>query len=146
MIRPDPLSVLVVDEDPAILEFIARMLDSNGMRALLAHSAQEAIEIAQRGYVPINLVLTDVVVKESHKDAGALELTGAELVNRLREIRPDLRAMYMSAFVDSGIIRIRLMKRHGMEPGEKFAESNFIASIGAEATAPLAFRNGGSTQ
>jgi len=136
----DALSVLVVDEEPSILTFLASLLETNGMRALLARSAHEAVGIAQRGYVPIDLILTDIVVKESVADSGISEITGAEMLNRLRQIRPDTRALYMSAYVDSGVIRIQLMNR---QSGEDLAKSDqtLIESIRTAAVAPLAFRS-----
>jgi len=134
------LSVLVVDEEPSILTFLASLLETNGMRALLARSAHEAVGIAQRGYVPIDLILTDIVVKESVADSGISEITGAEMLNRLRQIRPDTRALYMSAYVDSGVIRIQLMNR---QSGEDLAKSDqtLIESIRTASVAPLAFRS-----
>src|ERR1022692_3386672 len=104
-----PLSVLVIDEDAEVLSFFAKILGSNGIRALLARNAGEAVGIAKRGYVPIDLVLTGVLLKP---DAAAPGLgSGPELVDRLRELRPDVRALYMSARVDSGVIRIELVDR-----------------------------------
>jgi two-component system, cell cycle sensor histidine kinase and response regulator CckA len=132
----DSLSVLVVDEEPAILAFIARILDNSGMRALLARSLQEALGIAQRGYVPIDLILTDVMIPE---------VSGPELVNRLREIRPEARALYMSAYLDGEIIRIELMQ-HGLDSAAKPTEDHgLIESIRAASTAPLARRTSGQS-
>ena len=139
----DALSVLVVDEEPSILTFLASLLETNGMRALLARSADEAVGIAQRGYVPIDLILTDIVVKESMTDSGISEITGAEMLNRLRQIRPDTRALYMSAYVDSGVIRIQLMNRQSDEDVAA-SDHSLIDSIRTAATAPLTFR-GAST-
>jgi CheY-like chemotaxis protein len=104
-----PLSVLVIDDDAEILSFFAKILDSNGIRALLARNAGEAVGIAKRGYVPIDLVLTEVLLKP---DAAAPDVdNGPALVDRLRQLRPDLRALYMSARVDSGVIRIEFVDR-----------------------------------
>ena len=57
-------SVLVIDEQPAILAFFARILTAGGMRALLARNSGEAIGIAERGYVPIDLVLSNVLLRD----------------------------------------------------------------------------------
>ncbi len=141
MAESDPLSVLVVDEEPAVLAFIAGLLDNNGMRALLARSAREAVEIAGRGYVPVDVILTDIVVKES-ADSGISEITGTELVNRLRQIRPDARALYMSAYVDAAVIRVQIVNRPGREESGTPGEENLIQSIRAAAIEPLAFRSG----
>src|SRR5438477_9210860 len=89
--RPNKMSVLVVDEEPAILAGIAGILKIRGVRALLARSVPEAIGIAERSYIPIDLILTDVTISG---------LSGPELFDRLKELRPDLRVQYMSATVD----------------------------------------------
>lgn len=125
------MSVLVVDEEPAILAGIARMLDSNGVRPLLARSAPEAIEIAKRNYVPIDLILTDVEIPG---------LSGQELFDQLREVRPELRVLYMSARNDSGVIRIEVM--HHMR--DAFAGPMLAESVRAAFAAPMVRTSGGA--
>jgi CheY-like chemotaxis protein len=139
--RKDSLSVLVVDEEPEILAFFARVLDSNGMRALLARTPEEAIGIAQRGYVPIDLVVTDVLLKAASARPGE-ESNGSELVDRLRELRPEVRALYMSANNDDEVIRVELMDRT-FEATSKGDDPGLIESIRLAATAPLVHRMGG---
>jgi CheY-like chemotaxis protein len=129
MTGSDPLSVLVVDEDASILAFLSRLLDANGIRALLARSAEEALGIAQRPYVPINLILTDVTVREAVDDSVS-ESAGAQVAARLRQIRPDARVLYMSAYTDAGVIRIQLMN-------QGTTGNDLIASIRGEAIASM---------
>jgi two-component system, cell cycle sensor histidine kinase and response regulator CckA len=120
----DFLSVLVINETAEILSFFARMLDGNGIRALLARNADEAVGIAKRGYVPIDLVLTDVAV-------------GPDDADRLRQLRPEVRVLYMSAYLDSGVIRIELMDR-GFHTTSKVSDhGGLIESIRAAAARPL---------
>jgi two-component system cell cycle sensor histidine kinase/response regulator CckA len=134
MAGSEPLSVLVVDEEASILACLARILDANGIRALLARSAEEALSIAQRSYVPINLILTDVTVREAAGDPVS-ESDGAQLASRLRQIRPDARVLYMSAYTDAGIIRIQLMNQGSVG-------NDLIAAIRGEAIASLASHAG----
>jgi DNA-binding NtrC family response regulator len=100
-------SVLVVDGDPGVLIFIGRLLDRDGIRGLLARSVTEAIAIASREYVPIDLILSNVT---------SPDVSAADIVNRVREMRPGLPAVYMSAQTDEGVIRIDLMR--GDTPAE----------------------------
>ncbi len=139
--RKDSLSVLIVDEEPEILAFFARILDSNGMRALLARTPDEAIGIAKRGYVPIDLVVTDVLLRTEDTRPGE-ESNGSELIDRLREFRPDVRALYMSASADDEVIRVELMDR-SFDARSKTDDPGLVASIRAAATAPLVHRVGG---
>src|SRR5580658_4319107 len=63
----NPISVLVVDAEPAILIFIARILDTNGMRVLLARNGSEAVEIAERHDLPIDLIVANVAILEQQE-------------------------------------------------------------------------------
>jgi DNA-binding NtrC family response regulator len=141
----DSLSVLVVDDDPQILSFFARILDFNGMRALLAHNHDEAIEIAKRGYVPIDLVLTDVSLKPDLKpNDGTADLTsGTALVERLQQLRPEVRALYMSAYLDSEMIRIEMVDRGFQTTSKSWDTRGLLEVIRSAATAPLVRRVGG---
>jgi CheY-like chemotaxis protein len=97
-------SVLVVSDDPDVLIFIGRLLERDGARVLFARSASQAIGIAAREYVPIDLILSNVTLPG---------LSGPETVNRVRQVRPGIRALYMSALTDHGVIRIDVMRRGG---------------------------------
>jgi CheY-like chemotaxis protein len=121
------VSVLVVDDDPAILALIATILDRNGLRALLARDGQEAMAIAQRNHVPIDLILSDIEISG---------VSGADLVRRLREIRPNARVLYMSAYVDSGVIRVGLMPARFESPSGAVEDWGFVDSILAASQAP----------
>lgn len=144
--RIDSLSVLVIDEEPEILNFFAKILDANGMRALLARNAGEAIGIAKRGYVPIDLVLTDISLRPDTAapghNRGLEQIDASELVKRLRELRPDLRALFMSASIDSEMIRIELKDRKFQMSSRASDSQGLIESIQAAATAPLVQRMG----
>jgi|SRR5579863_4713511 len=131
----DSLSVLVVDEATEILLFFSRLLDANGMRALLARNAEEAIHIAKLDYVPIDLVVTDVFLKPDAAAPGAA--SGPDLVARLREWRPNIRALYMSAFVDSEMIRIELQERRFGVTSKTSDDPGLIESIRRAINAPL---------
>ena len=100
--REETYSILVIEEDPGILIFLGRLLDRDRVRVLFARSASQALAIAARSYVPIDLILSNVFLPG---------LSGPETVNRVREMRPGLHALYMSAQTDHGVIRIDLMRR-----------------------------------
>jgi DNA-binding NtrC family response regulator len=135
MATGDSLSVLVVDEAADVLFFFSRLLSANGMRALLARDAEEAIRIAKLDYVPIDLVVTDVFLRRDAAEASAG--SGLDLVARLRELRPNVRVLYMSAFVDSEVIRIELQERRFGVTSKTSDDPGLIESIRAAINAPL---------
>jgi DNA-binding NtrC family response regulator len=131
----DSLSVMVIDEESAVLSFFASILNANGIRALLARNADEAIGIANRGYVPIDVVLTDILLKPSTGAPGSDR--GIELVARLRKLRPEVRVLYMSAHLDSEVIRIELMDGKFAPMGKQSDNQGLIEAIRTAAGAPL---------
>jgi response regulator RpfG family c-di-GMP phosphodiesterase len=130
----NPISVLVVDAEPSILVFIARILDANGMRALLARNGSEAVGIVERNYIPIDLILTNAAVPELHEP---------ELLDRLHRIRPGVRELRMAACVDRGIVRIQLIVG-GAGMKTAVCDDGFVESIRKAASAPLVRRAGGA--
>ena len=136
----DSLSVLVVDEAAEVLCFFAKVLNAHGMRTLLASTPEEAISIGKRGYVPIDLVVTDVLIRP---DPATPDLvSGHDLVVRLREIRPEVRALFMSASVESEVVRIELMGSGFQTTSRNSDGEGLIESIRAAATAPHVQRMG----
>jgi response regulator RpfG family c-di-GMP phosphodiesterase len=122
----NPLSVLVVDAEPAILILIARILDTSGIRALLARNSSEAVEIAERHDIPIDMIVANVAL---------LEQRDPQLLDQLRRIRPGVRDVSMAACVDGGIIRIQLMTGvHHVDP--VVCDGGLVESIHQSATVP----------
>jgi two-component system cell cycle sensor histidine kinase/response regulator CckA len=86
---PPRPTILVVDDEAGVRIMVARMLSLSGYSVVSAQSGEEAISIVRDYAAPIDLVLTDVRMPE---------MTGPEMVVKLRELRPDIRVMYMSAY------------------------------------------------
>jgi CheY-like chemotaxis protein len=82
-------TILVVDDQPATLKVARILLESFGYRVLAAAGAQEAMTIYRQHQQQIRLVLSDVVMPD---------ITGPQLVDRLRQMNPDLRVIYMSGY------------------------------------------------
>lgn len=130
------LSVLVVDEEPEILGFFARILDANGIRALLARTPNEALAIARRGYVPVDLVVTDVALRPDGNPAQEAFASGRDLFQAVRDLRPDVRSLYMSAYLDGGVIRLRMIDREFNTDSKNPDDLGLIETIRRAANAP----------
>jgi len=95
-------TILLVEDEDAIRRLAARFLQQLGYRVLSARRGLEGVAVAAGHRGIIHLVLTDIRMPE---------LTGPELVQRLRESRPGLPALFMSGYVNDPIAR-----RGGVEP------------------------------
>lgn len=82
---PDTPTILVVDDEPAILGLIRSFLDSRGLRCTTTTDPREALEIIERQ--PVDLVITDV-----HMEG----LTGVDLLERARSIDPEILVIVMT--------------------------------------------------
>jgi DNA-binding response OmpR family regulator len=80
-------TVLVVDDEPAILRLLRLVLSSEGFAVLEGHGGRHALDLAARQDGPIHVLLTDVRLGD---------MTGQELARRLRLDRPALRVLYMT--------------------------------------------------
>lgn len=83
-------SVLVVDDEAPIREIERRTLEACGYSVTEAGSGLEAIELLSHG-APLDLLIADLHMPE---------LSGDEMVRRLRTDRPDLKVLYVTGNVD----------------------------------------------
>ena len=83
--------MLVVDDEPSVLRFVARVLREAGYATTIAPDADVALTIVAAAPTPFDLLLTDLMMPG---------LRGDELVRRLRERDPDLKVLYLTGFSD----------------------------------------------
>jgi PAS domain S-box-containing protein len=88
-------TVLVVDDDEAILEVAKDMLEHEGYRVLLAADGREGLEAVRRYGEAISVVLLDMTMPG---------LTGEEAFQELRRIRPNLPVILSSGFSEVEIV------------------------------------------
>ena len=96
-------TVLLVEDNELVRTSGVRSLEALGYTVLSASSGQEALEIAARDDMPIDLLFTDVVMPG---------MSGRELAQALNAIRPDVRVLYASGFTENVIAH-----RGVLEPG-----------------------------
>ena len=87
-------TILVVEDEPGVREFVRRALEGFGYRVATAPDGEEALALIEAHDGPLDLLLTDVVMPR---------LGGFELARRARERRPGLRVLVMSGFPDEDL-------------------------------------------
>ena len=87
-------TVLVVEDQDEVRIFVVELLKGYGYQVLQAANGMEALSLAQSFSGPIHLLLTDAVMPR---------MTGKELVERLKPLRPDTCVLYMSGHPDNVI-------------------------------------------
>jgi two-component system cell cycle sensor histidine kinase/response regulator CckA len=82
--------LLVEDEDP-VRKFGARALRNKGYKVIEAESSEEALEVIRHAEERIDLLITDVVMPR---------LDGPALVREVREIRSDIKVIFISGYAE----------------------------------------------
>jgi PAS domain S-box-containing protein len=103
-------TILLVEDEAALGTIAAEMLETSGFRVLTASDGFAALAMA-RSAAAVDLLLTDVVMPG---------MSGRDLADRLRELRPGLRVLFMSGYSDE------IVGRHGtLEAGERLLQKPF---------------------
>ncbi len=84
-------TILVVEDEPSILELIKTMLETYKYRVLDAASPEQAINIAGKNG-QIVLLITDMVMPG---------MSGSDLADKILEILPDIRILFMSGYANN---------------------------------------------
>ena len=87
-------TLLLVEDEAAVRASVRRLLEWHGYTVLEARNGVEALQIYDARESEIDLVLTDILMPE---------LGGHELVEQLRERRPDLRVVFMSGYAERAL-------------------------------------------
>ena len=94
-------TVLLVEDEPAILKMTARILESQGYTVYAADTPAEAIRLAGEHASECHLLLTDVIMPE---------MNGCELAKKLLSLHPHLKCLFMSGYTAQVIFSPGMMK------------------------------------
>jgi len=104
-------TVLLVEDEPALLKMGTMMLEKLGYRVLAAGTPDEAIALAEEHMAELHLLLTDVVMPG---------MNGKDLAERLHVLCPDMKILFMSGY-SANVIGAQWV----MDEGVNFIEKPF---------------------
>ena len=106
-------TVLLVEDEGSLRTIVSETLTLGGYSVLEAATPRQALELAASHPGRIDVVLTDVIMPE---------MSGREMAELLRPLRPGAPVVYMSGYTDDAI------GHHGMlDPGTLFLQKPFTA-------------------
>ena len=101
-LRQGDATILVVDDEPEIRKLVSAMLTRHGYRVIVTDTGDNALTIFNKRDPPIDLLLTDVV---------APGMSGPMLADRLTQIQPNLRVLFMSGYDNSQVVQRYVVER-----------------------------------
>jgi PAS domain S-box-containing protein len=107
--------LLLVEDDKSVRELAGRIFRERGYRVTVAADATEALRAFAAAPDQFDLVVTDLIMPG---------MSGRELVQALHQIRPNLKALYVSGYTEDEIIRRGLH-----DPGVAFLQKPFTADV-----------------
>jgi signal transduction histidine kinase len=104
-------TILLVEDETAILEVGVHVLEKRGYRVLTAATPSQALDVVENYPHPIDLLITDVIMPE---------LNGQQLAEAIRQIRPGINVLFISGYTAD------IFSHHGvLLPGINFLEKPF---------------------
>ena len=104
-------AILLVEDEPAVRDVAAQFLRACGYDVVVAHRGDDALDLVRRFQLPVDLLVTDVILPM---------MNGRQLYEQMRELRPELRVLFMSGYNDD------VIAPHGvLEPDVAFVEKPF---------------------
>jgi PAS domain S-box-containing protein len=104
-------TILLVEDDEIMRSLTRKLLQEHGYTVFEADDGKSALEWVRSHAGPIDLLLTDVVMRR---------MSGPELVERLSKSRPTLKVVYMSGYTGE-----LMANRQVLKPGVTLLEKPF---------------------
>ena len=113
-------TVLVVEDQAEVRKYAVTVLESYGYRVVQADSAGQALSLFERERGRIDLVLADVVMPN---------VRSRELTDRLEELQPEIRVLYMSGHTDCVIVHYGVLRQGAQFIQKPFSPEQLAARV-----------------
>jgi two-component system, cell cycle sensor histidine kinase and response regulator CckA len=107
-------TILFVEDDPGIRNFVQRLLKERGYRVLTAMNGDEALVLAKSETQPVHILITDVVMPG---------MSGRQLAKELLKSWPDVKVLFISGYTEDAIIHHGVLEKGSSPPVSSVAPS-----------------------
>jgi CheY-like chemotaxis protein len=99
LLLPGRKTILVVEDDPLVRDYVIAQLGGLGYKTLIASEAEAALALVDHG-AAFDLLFTDMVMPGG--------MNGRELAEAVRKRRPGVKVLYTSGYTDEFVHEGRL--------------------------------------
>lgn len=113
-------TILVVEDDPALLDLICRTLADHGYRILKAENGDRALEVSDNHPGAIDLILTDIIMPG---------VDVRDMVRLIHAARKDTKILYISGYTDDTIAPYGVLEEGLSFLGKPFTPYELLLKI-----------------
>ena len=113
-------TVLLVEDSDVVRDVVAKMLEGGGFTVLLASGGEEALALALRGDIPVDLLLTDIVMPE---------MDGVELADRMEREHPGVRILFMTGYAEEAVVNKGILRKQRECIGKPFSQEQITKRV-----------------
>jgi len=112
--------VLVVDDEPMVLDIVCHILMSEGFDVLRANSPEEALRIGSRHPEPIRMLLCDVVLPRQ---------SGPRVADQFALLHPETVCLFMAGYPESAEIFEHVLSRGRAFLAKPFSPKTLVGKV-----------------
>ncbi len=113
-------TILVVEDEDQVRELASRILRWHGYRVLEAANGGEGLLVCEQHQGPIHLILSDVIMPR---------MSGQDMAQRIRSLRPEAKLLFMSGYTDDAIARHGVLDEEVNFIGKPFSVVKLAAKV-----------------
>jgi PAS domain S-box-containing protein len=113
-------TVLLVEDEKGVRELAREYLEMTGYTVIEAENGHTALELAALHSGPIHLLMTDVVMPG---------ISGRELSERVKVIRPEIRVLFMSGYTDQAVVHHGILETDAVLLQKPFTVAALAAKL-----------------
>jgi CheY-like chemotaxis protein len=113
-------TILVVEDEEDVRQLICETLEKYHFEVLQAPHGEMGLKLCRQNSNPIDLVITDVVMPH---------MSGKEFIERLIEIHPEIRVLYISGYTNEAIVHEGILEANTHFLQKPFTPSELIKTI-----------------
>jgi two-component system cell cycle sensor histidine kinase/response regulator CckA len=113
-------TVLLVEDEKGVRELAREYLEMTGYTVIEAENGHTALELAGLHSGPIHLLMTDVVMPG---------ISGRELSERVKAIRPEIRVLFMSGYTDQAVVHHGILETDAVLLQKPFTVAALAAKL-----------------
>jgi PAS domain S-box-containing protein len=125
---PAARTILLVEDNQMVMDMVRDLLTGYGHTVITADGAEEALVLASENSTVLDLLVSDVVMPL---------MNGPELYERLQEIIPGLKVLFMSGYANNVTVHNGTLEEGVNFIAKPFTSEEFIRRVSELLTAPV---------